>query len=77
MDLAEVLLPALNSLLRKSLLIAQQGASGTQYMAVSKADASMMGSMEGDEGIIYRLIKQSGDEGERLHSLLDSEIRAS
>ncbi|MCO5604659.1 hypothetical protein L7F22_058829 [Adiantum nelumboides] len=62
-DLTDVLVPAVNSLLRKSLLVAQQGASGLQYMAVSKADASMMGSMEGDEGIIYRHIKQSGNEG--------------
>ncbi|WFD07306.1 34-kDa subunit of RNA polymerase III (C) [Malassezia vespertilionis] len=54
---------AINSLLKKSLFNAQKGPSGIQYVAVSTGEASVLGSMDGNELIIYNYIKDARNEG--------------
>lgn len=59
----EDVLAALNGLLKKSLLNLQNTERGPQYVAVTKSEASIMGALTGDESIIYRHIKDAGNEG--------------
>ncbi|KAL4402885.1 34-kDa subunit of RNA polymerase III (C) [Malassezia pachydermatis] len=54
---------AINSLLKKSLFHAQKGPGGIQYVAISTGEASMMGSMDANELIIYNHIKDAKNEG--------------
>lgn len=63
MDVNE-LQKSINSLLSKSLLSAQQDHNGAlQFIAFSKSDASTMGQLDHDEGIIYSFIRVAGNEG--------------
>ena len=50
---------AINGLLKKNLFNAQKGPDGIQYVAVSKGEASLLGSMDSNELIIYNHIKLS------------------
>lgn len=54
---------AINGLLKKNLFTAQKGPSGIQYVAVSRGEASMLGSMDANELIIYNHIKEAKNEG--------------
>lgn len=63
MDVTELQI-CLNSLLSKSLLNAQQDQNGgLQFVAFSKSEASTMGQLESDEGIIFSNIRGAGNEG--------------
>ncbi|PWN33220.1 uncharacterized protein FA14DRAFT_124209 [Meira miltonrushii] len=58
------LLESINSLLSKSLLSAKQDHNGgLHYIAFSKSEASTMGQLDHDEGIIYSFIRVAGNEG--------------
>lgn len=54
---------AINGLLKKNLFTAQKGPRGIQYVAVSKGEASLLGSMDANELIIYNHIKEARNEG--------------
>ncbi|WFC95578.1 34-kDa subunit of RNA polymerase III (C) [Malassezia brasiliensis] len=54
---------AINGLLKKSLFNAQKGPNGIQYVAVSKDEASLLGTMDANELIIYNHIKDAKNEG--------------
>ncbi|WFD32133.1 34-kDa subunit of RNA polymerase III (C) [Malassezia sp. CBS 17886] len=54
---------AINALLKKSLFNAQKGPNGIQYVALSKGEASLLGSMDGNELIIFNHIKEAKNEG--------------
>lgn len=54
---------AINSLLKKSLFNAQKGPSGIQYVAISRDEASLLGSMDANELIIYNHIKEAKNDG--------------
>ena len=54
---------AINGLLKKNLFNAQKGPDGIQYVAVSKGEASLLGSMDSNELIIYNHIKDARNEG--------------
>ncbi|PWN23982.1 hypothetical protein BCV69DRAFT_254797 [Microstroma glucosiphilum] len=62
LDASEVMLAA-NSLLKKNLVSMQHTDRGMQLLAVSRSEASMMGSLAPEEGMIYKQIKDSGNEG--------------
>lgn len=54
---------AINGLLKKNLFNAQKGPNGIQYVAVSKKEASLLGTMDSNELIIYNHIKEAKNEG--------------
>lgn len=54
---------AINGLLKKNLFNAQKGPRGIQYAAVSKGEASILGTMDSNELIIYNHIKEAKNEG--------------
>ncbi|WFD44900.1 34-kDa subunit of RNA polymerase III (C) [Malassezia psittaci] len=54
---------AINGLLKKSLLNAQKGPHGIQYVAVTRDEASLLGSMDTNEMMIYNHIKDAKNEG--------------
>lgn len=55
---------AINGLLKKSLFQAQKTSGGKlQYVATAKAEASMMGKLDENEGLVYQHIKDSRNEG--------------
>lgn len=55
---------SINSLLSKSLLSAQQDHNGgLHFIAFSKSEASTMGQLDHDEGIIFSFIRVAGNEG--------------
>ena len=54
---------AINGLLKKNLFTAQKGPRGIQYVAVSRGEASLLGSMDANELIIYNHIKEAKNEG--------------
>ena len=54
---------AINGLLKKNLFNAQKGPHGIQYVAVSRGEASMLGSMDANELIIFNHIKEARNEG--------------
>lgn len=51
------------STFRQSLLSVQNGERGIQYVATSTKEASMLGSMDTDEAVVYRFIRDAGTEG--------------
>lgn len=56
-------LKAINGLLKKSLFKAQTIGASIQYLAVAKAEASMMGKLDENEGMVYQHINDSRNEG--------------
>ncbi|UZJ52204.1 hypothetical protein CBS101457_001524 [Exobasidium rhododendri] len=56
-------LAAVNSLLMKSLFTVQKTNHGIQYQALSKGEASTLGSLDSDEAMIFSQIRDAGNEG--------------
>ncbi|CEH16379.1 RNA polymerase III, subunit C34 [Ceraceosorus bombacis] len=57
------LMEAINGLLRKSLLTISNVKGKQTYTAISRSEASLIGSLDTDETIIYQHIKEGGDRG--------------
>lgn len=57
------LMDAINGLLRKSLLTISNVKGKQTYTAISRSEASLIGSLDTDETIIYQHIKEGGDRG--------------
>lgn len=53
----------INLVIAKSLFTAQRTLNGLQYQALTKGEASVLGSLDSDEAMIFSQIRESGNEG--------------